>query len=334
MEDKIRERMEGSAKGWNSSVVGMKRCWFEKKSVSDVRLADGNEDSTLLDITVSSGQVSERSSNLKSICMFYGKKSLSGRRPESSSTDNHNIPHIEGEIPVPNLPNMLPLDGVPYGNSTFSSSSSSPCAAKETGNRPTEKPHKPNIVLYYGEAFFSGDLLSQRVIDKYWRGFKDNYSWNPYRADIARRDFEDLCVNSLENFAIIERRLRREKIIQRHSRVRAYQLLLRMMHKIGVKPAGYFTKRSKGGVKADCRMLYHLNHFMMDQGDLSRVEGLYLLPVATMASLILRGNSPFQTRGISYKFRRASLNPLQVLLAHLLWKRQVTHQNRSHLSRS
>ncbi|GAB2260736.1 hypothetical protein Droror1_Dr00011591 [Drosera rotundifolia] len=98
-------------------------------------------------------------------------RSLSGRRLESSSTDNHNIPKIEGEIPVPNLPNMLPLDGVPSGNSASSLSSSSLCSAKETGNRPTEKPHKPKT-QYYGEPFFSGDLLSQKVIDKYWRGFK------------------------------------------------------------------------------------------------------------------------------------------------------------------
>ncbi|GAB2239935.1 hypothetical protein Droror1_Dr00020453 [Drosera rotundifolia] len=57
MEDEIRERMEGSTKGRNSVVWGMKRCWFEKKSVSGVSLADASEDSTLLDIAVSSGQV-------------------------------------------------------------------------------------------------------------------------------------------------------------------------------------------------------------------------------------------------------------------------------------
>lgn len=56
-EDEIRERMEGSAKGRNSSVVGMKRCWFEKKSVFGVRLMDGDEDSVLLDIAISSRQV-------------------------------------------------------------------------------------------------------------------------------------------------------------------------------------------------------------------------------------------------------------------------------------
>ncbi|GAB2232342.1 hypothetical protein Droror1_Dr00011374, partial [Drosera rotundifolia] len=108
-----------------------------------------------------------------------GGRSLLGRRPESPSIDNRNTPHIEGEIPVPNLPNMLPLDGVPFGKSTSSSSSCSPCAAEETGYRPPEKPHEPSIVWYYGEPFFSGHSLSPKVLDEYWRKFKDEHSWNP-----------------------------------------------------------------------------------------------------------------------------------------------------------
>ncbi|GAB2232587.1 hypothetical protein Drorol1_Dr00011629 [Drosera rotundifolia] len=197
-----------------------------------------------------------------------GGRSLLGRRPESPSIDNR----IEGEIPVPNLPNMLPLDGVPFGKSTSSSSSSSPCAAEETGYRPPEKPHEPSIFFspsslktrtrYYGEPFFSGHSLFPKVLDEYWRNFKDNYSWNPYRADIARRDFEDLSVGLIEGLADIERRFRVEKIIQRYSGVRSYQLHLSSMLKINARPVGYFVERTKGGVKTDCRKLYHLNRLV------------------------------------------------------------------------
>ncbi|GAB2232583.1 hypothetical protein Droror1_Dr00011625 [Drosera rotundifolia] len=156
-----------------------------------------------------------------------GGRSLLGRRPESPSIDNRNTPHIEGEIPVPNLPNILPLDGVPFGKSTSTSSSSSPCAVEETGYRP---PEKPTSQAYFGIMVNHFPLAQLRS--------------DPSIAYLVRGKYEKMCEKNAAEIADMERRLQMErKMIQCISRSRVLQLHVKFLCKMGL-----FKKRTNGGI--------------------------------------------------------------------------------------